>query len=204
MLELLRPSPSPPPSFFFKLLTLFSIFFRYAFILLVVFQLLMTNVSFLGHLCGILSGFACMLYYVQSIQLLGLVTFKVLGLWHFQFLFLSPPSSRQLRVIQFSYARNIILFWNWVLILACKCFLKLYQLDINAVWSVDSGSVSGIHGSVVNVFYVILLKLGNTCLFPENCYVFRLGKHQNKLLCFLFRKFFHTYFPLLPSLSLPF
>lgn len=35
-------------------------FFRYAFILLVVFQLLMTNVSLLGHLCGILSGFACM------------------------------------------------------------------------------------------------------------------------------------------------
>ncbi|XWS66519.1 hypothetical protein CRYUN_Cryun05aG0206600 [Craigia yunnanensis] len=31
---------------------------RYAFILLVVFQLLMTNVSLLGHLCGILSGFA--------------------------------------------------------------------------------------------------------------------------------------------------
>ncbi|XWS66516.1 hypothetical protein CRYUN_Cryun05aG0206600 [Craigia yunnanensis] len=30
----------------------------YAFILLVVFQLLMTNVSLLGHLCGILSGFA--------------------------------------------------------------------------------------------------------------------------------------------------
>ncbi|XP_027174822.1 rhomboid-like protein 15 [Coffea eugenioides] len=30
----------------------------YAWILLVVFQLLMTNVSFLGHLCGILSGFA--------------------------------------------------------------------------------------------------------------------------------------------------
>ncbi|OVA00862.1 Ubiquitin-associated domain/translation elongation factor EF-Ts [Macleaya cordata] len=32
--------------------------FRYAWILLVVFQLLMTNVSLLGHLCGILSGFA--------------------------------------------------------------------------------------------------------------------------------------------------
>ncbi|CAL5350476.1 unnamed protein product [Camellia sinensis] len=31
---------------------------RYAWILLVVFQLLMTNVSLLGHLCGILSGFA--------------------------------------------------------------------------------------------------------------------------------------------------
>lgn len=30
----------------------------YAFILLVAFQLLMTNVSLLGHLCGILSGFA--------------------------------------------------------------------------------------------------------------------------------------------------
>lgn len=30
----------------------------YVWILLVVFQLLMTNVSFLGHLCGILSGFA--------------------------------------------------------------------------------------------------------------------------------------------------
>ncbi|RVW38477.1 Rhomboid-like protein 15 [Vitis vinifera] len=30
----------------------------YAWILLVVFQLLMTNVSLLGHLCGILSGFA--------------------------------------------------------------------------------------------------------------------------------------------------
>ncbi|WCJ34121.1 RHOMBOID-like protein 15 [Euphorbia peplus] len=30
----------------------------YAFILLIVFQLLMTNVSLLGHLCGILSGFA--------------------------------------------------------------------------------------------------------------------------------------------------
>ncbi|XP_050230019.1 rhomboid-like protein 15 isoform X2 [Mercurialis annua] len=30
----------------------------YAFILLVVFQVLMTNVSLLGHLCGILSGFA--------------------------------------------------------------------------------------------------------------------------------------------------
>ncbi|KAG9140850.1 hypothetical protein Leryth_010382 [Lithospermum erythrorhizon] len=30
----------------------------YAWILLVVFQLLMTNISFLGHLCGILSGFA--------------------------------------------------------------------------------------------------------------------------------------------------
>ncbi|KAJ4832039.1 Rhomboid-like protein 15 [Turnera subulata] len=30
----------------------------YAFILLVIFQLLMTNVSLLGHLCGILSGFA--------------------------------------------------------------------------------------------------------------------------------------------------
>ncbi|KAK9668590.1 hypothetical protein RND81_13G070400 [Saponaria officinalis] len=29
----------------------------YPWILLVVFQLLMTNVSFLGHLCGILSGF---------------------------------------------------------------------------------------------------------------------------------------------------
>ena len=35
------------------------IFSRYAWILLVVFQLLMTNVSLLGHLCGILSGFAC-------------------------------------------------------------------------------------------------------------------------------------------------
>ena len=33
--------------------------FRYAWILLIVFQLLMTNVSLLGHLCGILSGFAC-------------------------------------------------------------------------------------------------------------------------------------------------
>ncbi|TKY61870.1 Rhomboid protein 15 [Spatholobus suberectus] len=32
--------------------------FRYAFFLLVVFQLLMQNVSLLGHLCGILSGFA--------------------------------------------------------------------------------------------------------------------------------------------------
>ncbi|XVF76009.1 hypothetical protein PTKIN_Ptkin13bG0233200 [Pterospermum kingtungense] len=31
---------------------------RYAFMLLVIFQLLMTNVSLLGHLCGILSGFA--------------------------------------------------------------------------------------------------------------------------------------------------
>ncbi|KAK6942483.1 Peptidase S54, rhomboid domain, partial [Dillenia turbinata] len=31
---------------------------RYVWILLVVFQLLMTNVSFLGHLCGILSGYA--------------------------------------------------------------------------------------------------------------------------------------------------
>ncbi|KAL2900852.1 Rhomboid-like protein 15, partial [Bienertia sinuspersici] len=31
---------------------------RYPWILLIVFQLLMTNVSLLGHLCGILSGFA--------------------------------------------------------------------------------------------------------------------------------------------------
>ncbi|CAM8973834.1 unnamed protein product [Rhodiola kirilowii] len=31
---------------------------RYAWILLIVFQLLMSNVSLLGHLCGILSGFA--------------------------------------------------------------------------------------------------------------------------------------------------
>lgn len=41
---------------------LFGLFIRYAWILLVVFQLLMTNVSLLGHLCGILSGFACMLF----------------------------------------------------------------------------------------------------------------------------------------------
>lgn len=34
---------------------------RYVWILLVVFQLLMTNVSLLGHLCGILSGYACKL-----------------------------------------------------------------------------------------------------------------------------------------------
>lgn len=33
---------------------------RYPWILLIVFQLLMTNVSLLGHLCGILSGFSCM------------------------------------------------------------------------------------------------------------------------------------------------
>ena len=37
-----------------------TLYVRYAWILLVVFQLLMTNVSLLGHLCGILSGFACM------------------------------------------------------------------------------------------------------------------------------------------------
>lgn len=41
---------------------MFDYFFtRYALILLVVFQLVMTNVSLLGHLCGILSGFACKL-----------------------------------------------------------------------------------------------------------------------------------------------
>lgn len=49
---------------FFLLSSVLSILqdicFRYAFILLVVFQLLMSNVSLLGHLCGILSGFACM------------------------------------------------------------------------------------------------------------------------------------------------
>ncbi|KAK6126580.1 hypothetical protein DH2020_039691 [Rehmannia glutinosa] len=35
-----------------------AIFARYVWILLAVFQLLMTNISFLGHLCGILSGYA--------------------------------------------------------------------------------------------------------------------------------------------------
>lgn len=33
---------------------------RYAWILLVLFQFLASNVSLLGHLCGILSGFACL------------------------------------------------------------------------------------------------------------------------------------------------
>lgn len=39
---------------------------RYVWILLVVFQLLMANVSLLGHLCGILSGYACKLFKLVS------------------------------------------------------------------------------------------------------------------------------------------
>ncbi|GJW08999.1 RNA polymerase II C-terminal domain phosphatase-like protein 2 isoform X2 [Tanacetum coccineum] len=38
---------------------------RYPWILLVVFQLLMTNISLLGHLCGILSGFACKILFAS-------------------------------------------------------------------------------------------------------------------------------------------
>ena len=42
-----------------KCVLCFQISGRYPWILLGVFQLLLTNVSLLGHLCGILSGFAC-------------------------------------------------------------------------------------------------------------------------------------------------
>lgn len=48
-------------SAFHPLILYFVLFLRYAWILLVVLQLVMSNVSLLGHLCGILSGFACML-----------------------------------------------------------------------------------------------------------------------------------------------
>lgn len=72
-----RPSPPPPPLFFWSqvlhhLRSIFGLFTVpprvYPWALLLVFQLLMPGVSFLGHLSGILAGYACTCHQLSVIK----------------------------------------------------------------------------------------------------------------------------------------